>query len=131
MTKTINKKVKDLTFKDLHEICSRQDNCSLHCPLCEADVCHGSYSHEEIFKYGAERGEIVITFETNNAKYIEEETTVQANTKNHERKNYLWVYDECDSAETISLTEDQVRLFNYIASCVCIGDLKEFKCKEI
>lgn len=131
MKKTITKQVKDLTFKDLDEICSKQDDCSLHCPLRNANICHGNYSHEEVFERGVKYAELVITFETDDAEYIENETMIQTNTKSRERKNYLWVYDECDSAETISLTEDQVRLFNYIASCACIGDLKEFKCKEI
>lgn len=131
MKKTIAKKVKDLTFKDLHEICSNQNDCSLHCPLCDADICHGSYSHEEVFKYGADRGEIVITFETDDTEYMEDETMIQTNTKSRERKNYLWVYDEYDSAEAISLTEDQVRLFNYITDSTYIGKLEEFKCKEI
>lgn len=130
MTKTISKKVKDLTIKDLHEICSKQERCS-QCPLYEADICHCNYSHEEVFSNGVDSLETIITFETNNDEYIEDEATTQTNTKSCERKNYIWVYDECDSAETISLTEDQVRLFNYIADCACIGYLKEFKCKEI
>lgn len=131
MTKTITKQVKDLTFKDLYEICSKQDDCSLHCPLCGTDICHGSYSHEELFEHGVKYAKTVITFETDDAEYMEDETMIQTNTKSRERKNYLWVYDEYDSAEAISLTEDQVRLFNYITDSTYIGKLEEFKCKEI
>ena len=131
MTKTITKQVKDLTFKDLNEICINQRDCFSNCPLYIAKICHGDYSHEEVFERGAEHPEVVITFETNNAEYIKNETMTQANTKSCERKNYLWVYDECDSMEVISLTEDQVRLFNYIANCASIGKLEEFICKEI
>lgn len=131
MTKTITKQVKDLTFKDLYEICSRHDDCSPRCPLSDADVCHGSYSHIDIFERGVDCAETVITFETDDAEYIENETMIQTNTKSHERKNYLWIYDGCDDVEVISLTEGQVRLFNYIANYTDIGILKEFTCKEI
>ena len=131
MTKTITKQVKDLTFKDLNEICSRQDDCSPKCPLCNTDICHGSYSQVEVFERGVKYAETVIAFETNNADYIENETITQANTKSCERKNYLWFDYECDREEAISLTEDQVRLFNYITSRTDIGKLEEFTCKEI
>lgn len=130
MTKTINKKVKDLTIKDLHEICSKQERCS-QCPLYEADICHCNYSHEEVFSNGADSLETIITFETNNDEYIEDETMTQTNTKSCERKNYMWIYEDGDNGTALSLTEDQARLFDYITDCADIGNLIEANFKEI
>lgn len=131
MTKTINKKVKDLTLKDLHEICSNQNDCSLHCPLYNVNICHGSYSHEAVFERSVKYAEVVIAFETKNDEYVENETTAQANTKSCERKNYIWIYEEGDNGTALSLTEDQVRLFDYIIDCADIGNLIEAEFKEI
>lgn len=131
MTKTISKKVKELTFKDLHEICSNQDDCSPSCPLCNANICHGSYSHIYIFGRGVDCAELVITFETDDDEYIENETITQTNTKSCERKNYMWIYEEGDNGVALSLTEDQARLFDYIADCADIGNLIEAVFEEI
>lgn len=131
MKKTISKQVKDLTFKDLYEICRNQNVCSSHCPLCNADICHGNYSHEENFKRGMENAEIVIAFETNNDEYIENEATTQMNTKSCERKNYIWIYYEGDNGVALSLTEDQAKLFNYITDRADIGNLIEAVFEEI
>lgn len=131
MTKTISKQVKDLTFKDLHEICSKQSDCSSHCPLCKADICHDSYSHEELFEHGVKYAKTVITFETNDSECTEDETTTQMNTKNYERKNYMWIHEDGDNGTALSLTEDQARLFDYITDCADIGNLVEAVFKEI
>lgn len=131
MKKTITKQVKDLTFKDLYEICSRHDDCSSRCPLSNADICHGSYSHIDIFERGVEYAEIVIAFEANNDEYIEDGATTQINTKSSERKNYIWIYEKGDNGTALSLTEDQARLFDYITDCADIGNLVEAVFKEI